>query len=95
MAGQAREIVLDGEIAVSDNRGVTHIEPTQRDAGGLKIVSAHSGLRQHLGMAPMHRGQAVSQFLIPFSVNRTWIERRSCTERSCERYSFSTNFLTL
>jgi hypothetical protein len=38
------------------------LEPTKRDAGGLKIVNAHSGPQQHLGMASMHRGQAVSQF---------------------------------
>ena len=38
------------------------LEPTKRDADGLKIVTPHSGPRQHLGMAPMHRGQAVSQF---------------------------------
>jgi hypothetical protein len=38
------------------------LEPTKRHAGGLKTVSAQSSLRQHLGVAPMHRGQAVSQF---------------------------------
>ena len=30
MAGQAREIVLDGEIAVSDDRSVTHIDAAGR-----------------------------------------------------------------
>ena len=38
------------------------LEPTKRDAGGLKIISAHVGPRQHLGVALMHRDQAVSQF---------------------------------
>jgi hypothetical protein len=33
MAGQAREIVLDGEIAVSDDRGVTHIDDLDAIAG--------------------------------------------------------------
>ena len=46
----------------------------------MKIVSAHSGLRQHLAMAPMHRGQAVSQFDPFFSqsnVNRAPIVHRA------------------
>jgi hypothetical protein len=30
-AGQAHEIVLDGEIAVLDDRGVTHIDDLQDD----------------------------------------------------------------
>jgi hypothetical protein len=32
--GQAREIVLDGEIAVSDDRGVTHIDDLQDASAG-------------------------------------------------------------
>jgi hypothetical protein len=34
IAGQAREIVLDGEIAVSDHRGVTHIDDRQDAIAG-------------------------------------------------------------
>jgi hypothetical protein len=34
MAGQAREIVLDGEIAVSDDLGVTHIDDRQDAIAG-------------------------------------------------------------
>ena len=34
MAGQAREIVLDGEIAVSDDRGITHIDDRQDAIAG-------------------------------------------------------------
>ena len=34
MAGQARQIVLDGEIAVSDNHGVTHIDDRQDAIAG-------------------------------------------------------------
>jgi hypothetical protein len=34
IAGQAREIVLDAEIAVSDNRGVTHIDDRQNAIAG-------------------------------------------------------------
>jgi hypothetical protein len=61
-------------------RYVSRLEPTKRDAGGLKIVSAHSGLRQHLGMVPMYRAQALSQFE-PFfgqsNVDRTAVVHRA------------------
>jgi hypothetical protein len=40
MAGQAREIVLYGEIAVSDDRGVTHIDDRQDAIAGLATRAA-------------------------------------------------------
>ena len=51
-----------------------------RDAGGLKIARAHSGRRQHLDMAPMHRAQVLSQFE-PF-FGQSNVLRRYRQERS-------------
>jgi hypothetical protein len=43
MAGQAREIVLDGEFAVSDDRGVTHIDDRQDAIAGRRPKSDQAG----------------------------------------------------
>ena len=67
-------------------RGPEPLEAAQRGVGALADPrSVSAALGQHLGMALMHLGQPVAQRLIPFSVRRTWIERRSCSERSCAR----------
>jgi hypothetical protein len=46
MTGQAREIVLDGEIAVSDDRSVTHIEAAGRVWRVLPIASPLAGRKR-------------------------------------------------
>src|SRR5947209_3193453 len=37
------------------------LEAPERGVGALQIFDAHRGVRQHFGMAPMHRGQPVAQ----------------------------------
>jgi len=66
-----------GRCTKSGGADPESLEPTKRDAGGLKIVSAHSGLRQHLGVA---RCIAIrpSRNLIPFRS----IERESSADRA-------------
>jgi hypothetical protein len=53
MAGQAREIVLDGEIAVSDDRGVTHIDDLQDAFAGRRpeTVVARSSISAETWLA--------------------------------------------
>src|ERR1700759_2706054 len=41
------------------------LQAAQRGGGALQVFEAHRGVRQHLGMAPMHRGQPVAQFDAP------------------------------
>jgi hypothetical protein len=49
MAGQAREIVLDGEIAVSDNRGVTTGRTPSPSTGGIRARKATRLARPRVG----------------------------------------------
>jgi hypothetical protein len=44
-AGQACEIVLDGEIAVPDDRGVTHIDDLQDAIAGRRPARARIATR--------------------------------------------------
>src|SRR5580693_1398709 len=37
------------------------LQAAERGVGALQVFEAHGGLRQHFGMAPMHRRQAVAQ----------------------------------
>src|SRR5438309_5732499 len=37
------------------------LQTAERGVGALQLFDAHGGLWQHIGMAPMHRGQAVAQ----------------------------------
>jgi hypothetical protein len=47
MAGQAREIVLDGEIAVSDDRSVTHSDAAGRHRRAPAGLEPEKRLRWH------------------------------------------------
>ena len=53
--GTKKPVPAAAVAAPSRRRDPKALEPTKRDADGLKIVSSHSGSRQHLGLAPMHR----------------------------------------
>ena len=37
------------------------LQAAERGVGALQIFDVHRGVRQHFGMAPMHRRQAVAQ----------------------------------
>ena len=52
MGGQARDIVLDGEIAVPDDRGVTHIDDLQDAIVGTGRLEPNS---DQAGRAPRWR----------------------------------------
>ena len=50
MGGQARDIVLDGEIAVPDDRGVTQIDDLQDAIAGYRPARAPNS--NQAGRAP-------------------------------------------
>src|ERR1700722_14047295 len=56
------------------------LQATQRGVGALQVFEAHGGVRQHLGMAPMHRRQPVAQSDAPLGqadMDRTPVVQRT------------------
>src|SRR5947209_2515122 len=56
------------------------LQAAERGVGALQIFDAHGGVRQHFGMAPMHRGKAVAQPDSPFGqpdMDRTPVVQRA------------------